>query len=193
MRRFILSKHSLVVLVALVAALGCGDGDVAPVDSGAVDPPENPERELPTAGGPEDDDFEAPEPPPEYERDDYVTGGPEEECCPVVFAFAPDNPQEVQSALLRGTLAPLRGQEGLELQESDGVWSGEACLPPEEYGTYHYELGLRSAGAGDPFLSTAYNPYAPTAPVNGQLVNAWIPGDDCAAVDVAVHAQISEL
>lgn len=191
MRRLFLSGCCL---VALGAALGCGGGDVAPVDTGADEPPENPERELPTAGGPEDDDFEAPPPPEDYERDDYVSGGAEDgECCPVVFAYAPDDPAEVESAVLRGNLSPLNSSEGIALDESDGVWSAEACLAPEQYGTYHYELGLRSAGGNEPFLSTAYNPYAPTAPVNGQIVNAWIPGQDCAAVDVSVHAQVSEL
>ena len=190
MRRFVLRS---LFLVAFVAAIGCGGDEEPTENSGAVEPPENPERALPTMGGPQDEDFEEPPPPDEYVREDYVSGGGTVgECCPVVFAFAPGNSEEVEEALLRGDLFPLNTADGVPLTETDGVWSGEACLAPDQFGTYYYELGLRSAFTDELFLSITYNPFAPTTTAAGEVVNVWVPEDDCASLDVSVHAQTGE-
>lgn len=189
MRRFLWSK---VLIVALLMAFGCGTSEEPSENAGAVEPPANPQRALPTAGGPEDDDFEEPPPAEQYERDDFVSGGAHGECCAVTFAFAPSIPEEVQDIRLRGTLFPLNGEEGLALEENDGIWSQEACLGPHQFGTYYYELSLLSPFGDESFLRTAHNPYAPTTAVAGELVNGWFPGEDCESLDLAVHGQTSE-
>lgn len=192
MKRF---AYTSLVLVALLAAPGCGE-DEAPTEANAsepVTPPENPERELPTAGAPQDDDHEAPPPPDDYVREDRVTNSETDgECCVVEFAYAPPRPQEVEAARLRGNLFPLDTADGVLLQESDGIWSGEACLGLEQPGTYHYELSLQTVGSDQTFLSNAHNRYAPTTTEAGELVNLWVPADDCASIDLGVHAQTSD-
>jgi hypothetical protein len=185
MTRFARISISLVALVALVA---CGDEPEKSEDT--VTPPAPTERDLPTVGAPQDDEHEEPPPQEEYVPEDPVEQ-PEGECCPVTFALAPSTAERVQEAVLRGSLFPLDGAEGVPLQETDGVWSGEACLAPDQPGIYHYELSLETDG-DEPFLSTTYNPYAPTTEAGSEVVNAWIPDEDCASIDVAVHAKTSE-
>lgn len=185
MRRF---ASSSMVLVALLAVVACGDEPEKTED--AVTPPAPSERNLPTVGAPQNDEHEAPPPPEEYVPEDPVEQ-PEGECCPVTFALAPSTSEVVQGAELRGSIFPLDGAEGVPLQETDGVWSGEACLAPDQFGTYHYELALETEG-DEPFLSITYNPFAPTTETGGAVVNAWVPGDDCASIDVMVHAKTSE-
>jgi hypothetical protein len=180
---------SSIVLVALVALVACGDEPQDDTDQ-PVTPPAPNERNLPTVGAPQDDEHEEPPPPEEHVPEDPVEL-PDGECCPVTFALAPSTTEVVQEVVLRGSLFPLDAAEGVALQESDGVWSGEACLAPDQVGIYHYELSLETEG-DEPFLSQAHNPYAPTAESDGEIVNALIPADDCEAFDAAIHAQTSE-
>jgi hypothetical protein len=178
-------------LVLLVGAVACGD-DSQDDSQKPVTPPDNPERNLPTLGGPSGDaGYDAPPERDAYVREDRVRQDTGAECCPVTFAFAPRDPAEVEEAVLRGSLYPLDTAEGVPLQETDGVWTGQACLAPDQYGTYHYELGLETGG-DELFVSIAHNPHAPTTTVAGELVNEWVAADDCASIDVAVHAQTSE-
>ena len=47
-------------------------------------------------------------------------------------------------------------------------------------------------GSDDPFLSIRHNPYVATTSHAGEVVNAWTPADDCASIDLTVHAKTSE-
>jgi hypothetical protein len=179
----------ILVLVAATSLLACGDdseGSNAPVT-----PPERIERPIPTVGAPDTDEWDEPPPPEEVVPEDRVDGAGSEECCMVTFSYAPPRPEEVGAAVLRGSGFPLNATEGVALTESEGVWTGEACIAPGEYATYYYDVGLRTA-SDELFGVVRHNPFAPTTSVNGEIVNFWEPGDDCGSLDVAVHAKTSE-
>lgn len=186
-----MSAKSVGVRLFLVLAAGglvvaCGDDSEGP--SGPVTPPELNERPLPVLGGPDDEEFEEPTPPEEFVPEDRVEGAGEGECCMVTFAYTRDFPEEIGTAVLRGSMYPLNSEEGIELTEADGVWSGEACLAPGEYGTYYYDVGLNT-GSGELFMTIDYNPYVPKTEWQGEFVNVWTPADDCASLDLSIHAQ----
>jgi hypothetical protein len=165
--------------------VACGDdsdGSNAPVT-----PPEQVERPIPTVGAPDTDEWEEPPPPDEFVPEDRVDGSGEGECCMVTFAYAPPRPEEVGTAVLRGSVFPINVAEGVALTETDGVWTGDACIAPDEYATYYYDVGLRT-GSDELFPVVRHNTFAPTTSVNGEIVNFWEPGDDCASLDIMVHS-----
>lgn len=188
MRRF--GEAGTILLVCALMGAACGDDDGT--SNEPVTPPELPERSFPVAGGPEDGDWEEPPPPEEFVPEDRVSEGSEDECCPVTFRYLPEVPPAgVESATLRGSLYPLNTADGVALTVTDGVWSGEACLAPDEFGTYYYALELRTSGE-ETFPTTGHNRYAPTTTAAGEIVNLWAPADDCASIDASVHAKTSE-
>jgi hypothetical protein len=185
------AHFGLIVIASIAFGAGAACGDDGGASNEPVTPPETPDRSLPVTGAPETDDWEAPPPEDPFVPEDRVTEGSEQECCTVVFAYQPEFPEQVQSAVLRGNVFPLDVHEGVVLAEADGVWSGEACLAPDVYATYYYDVALETPSGGV-FPAVEHNPVAPTAEWRGEIVNAWLPGDDCASIDVAVHAETAE-
>lgn len=182
----------LLVLAAAMAAPACGGDDDGGGDE-AVIPPDVGSRHLPTKGAPSADaGWDAPPPedayvPPDHHQGDQANG----ECCPVTFAYAPTNPAAVDSMVLRGSAYPLDGADGVALTETDGVWSGEACMAPDYVGVYWYDVSLKT-GSDQTFESTAYNPYVATTDYAGDVVNAWTAADDCASLDADIHSKTSD-
>lgn len=64
----------------------------------------------------------------------------------------------------------------------------QVCIAPDEYATYYYDVGLRT-GSDELFPVVRHNTFAPTTTVNGEIVNFWEPGDDCASLDIMVHSK----
>jgi hypothetical protein len=172
--------------------LACGPEPAE--EQGPVDPPVLSERPLPARGGPGDEEFEEPPLPEDtYDPDDQ---GPDPgaflDCCVVRFALAPDVAEDgVDAVTLRGSFPPL--DDGVALtDDGQGVWSAEACVPPDQLGTYAYDVASPSPSGGDPFVSRVHNPFAPTTEAAGQTVNFFFVETGCDEPELAAHGRTSE-
>ncbi len=183
-------------MIAFVAAscaslAACSDDNSGNTGSNAG-PPDASARQLPPMGPPAADaSFDAPPSPPEHDVRDPNLQPEDPGCCPVDFALAPRHPDQVQKVVLRGSAAPLIRVDGYELDEDNGVWSTQVCMPPDYQGTYHYEVSLPSTG-DEPFVAIMYNPYVTTTERDGDVVNEWTPAADCDSLDAAVHSKTSD-
>ncbi|MBA2663663.1 MAG: hypothetical protein H0U74_15350 [Bradymonadaceae bacterium] len=185
--------HLIAMLIACnLAIVACGGDDDAqkPLAAG-VDPGDS-ARETPTLGAP-DGEHEAPPPRPVVPAEDPMPHTEPGECCPVVFAIAPQDPEHVLEVVLQGSIQPLATSHGLMLEKREGVWSVEVCMPPDYRGTYYYEVFLKTEGSDEGFLTLARNPFAPTNDDQaGEDVNTWLPADDCDSLEAARHSQTTQ-
>jgi len=182
------------LLIAAFAAPACGDDD-PDYKVEAVSPPDNPDRELPALGPPQGD-HQVPDIGVEEGDAEQVSASGDSdagECCPVRFAVAdPYEGEDEAYALLRGTIAPLHTEEGVELTFADGEWSATACVPAASVGVYYYEFGLSTDTDGEYFVETRVNPYVETTEGPEGLANLWTSAADCASLDAQVHARTSD-
>ncbi len=179
----------VLMLAAGLAAPACGGDNSG--NNKAVTPPDVGSRQLPNSGPPAADaGWDAPPPRDAYVPNAHINTDASGECCPVTFAYAPTNPEQVDSMVLRGSASPLDTADGIAMTEDNGVWSAEACIAPDYVGVYYFEVALKTGG--DPFMSVAHSPYVPTTNQAGDVVNTWATADDCASIDTSVYAQTSD-
>ena len=107
-------------------------------------------------------------------------------CCTLTFAIADDNGMEDELGVrLVGTSFPL--SQGLALTYADGVWSAEACIPPEYSGEYVYVFTREFEG--EPDDTVVHNPYAPS---NEASQNIWLTAETCDEAGLDLHSVTSD-
>ncbi len=199
--RAVITLVAAALLSCAALASACGGDDNGNIYSGkAVTPPDNPERNLPSMGAPDNDaghpfpdigvaDADSPQNAGQGETD----AGQGADCCPITFAINDPHPDVTATwGHLRGTIAPLDTPDGVELTLDTGVWSAQACVPPDSVGTYHFEFAYPSDNGGQDYVESDTSPYVPVTNGPDGAANQWHTVEDCASLDTAIYAKTSD-
>ena len=184
-------RIEMVLLLSAFAWTACsGEPEPAQEDAGEYVPPTLGERSLDPRGSLDDvgvaDDLDLDAALPEIDASAPSAMDDFETCCTLTFALPDeDGVGDELYVQLVGSGSPL--SDGLAMTFADGVWSVEACVPPDFVGTYSYVVGREVDG--EVSEDVTINPFAPSE--NG-VDNLWLTADSCDDASLDLHSLTSE-